>query len=73
MTHPAHVAQPVPSRAPGWLKGVMGFAGACTPGGFLFLLALVADTHINFDKAVWFVLAAGGGAAGWFLAKKAGG
>ena len=66
-----HQAQPLAPRNPGWLPPLLAFTCACTPGGFLFLIALLAETNINFDKPVWFVLAAVGGAAGWFVAKKA--
>ena len=49
---------------------LMTVMGACTPGGFLFLLALLTTTRINFDPAVWYLLAAGGGVGGYLLAKR---
>jgi hypothetical protein len=49
------------------------FMGACTPGGFLFLLALLTGSSINFEKPVWFILAAVGAVVGWFVGKKASG
>lgn len=48
------------------------FMGVCTPGGFLFLIALLTTSNIDLDGPVWFILAALGGVAGWFLAKRAG-
>lgn len=54
-----------------WPRWVMAFMGACTPGGFLFLVALLTEEHINMERPAWFILAAVGGAAGWFLGKRA--
>jgi hypothetical protein len=49
----------------------MAFMGACTPGGFLFLMALLTDSNINLEQPVWFILAGIGGVAGWTLSKRA--
>ncbi len=62
--------QLAPVRSPGWLKWVLVFMGACTPGGFLFLIALLTTSNIDLETAVWFILAAIGGIPGWFLAKR---
>ncbi|RLB60125.1 MAG: hypothetical protein DRI90_14425 [Deltaproteobacteria bacterium] len=71
--HLASTGQPLPpAQRPGWLKWVLVFMGVCTPGGFLFLIALLTTSNIDLDGPVWFILAALGGVAGWFLAKRAG-
>ena len=69
--------QPVPAdhvptvrHKPGWLVPLLAFSCACTPGGFLFLIALTTGTNINLNTVVWFILAAVGGAAGWGLGKR---
>jgi hypothetical protein len=66
------IAQPLGARvAPGWFKAVAVFMGACTPGGFLFLMALLTNGNVHFDTPVWFMFAAAGGVAAWFLTKRA--
>ena len=51
-------------------RALMAFMGACTPGGFMFLLALLTRSHVNLDPVAWYALAAGGGVAGYLLAKR---
>lgn len=58
-------APPRPLPTP--LRVVVVAMGACSPGGLLFLLALLFGEHINFDKGVWFILAGLGGVGGYFL------
>jgi hypothetical protein len=60
------------TAAPGWLKGVMAFMGACTPGGFLFLFALLTESSVRFETPVWFLMAGAGGVGGYMLARRAG-
>lgn len=48
----------------------MTFMGACTPGGFLFLFALLTRSNFHFDPTLWYMLAAGGGVGGYLLSKK---
>lgn len=55
------------SGAPTWFRCITAAMGACTPGGFLFLLALVTDGNVNMPHAAWFAMAAVGGVAGFFL------
>lgn len=64
-----HPPAPAQFQPPPWLAPVMVFTGACTPGGFLFLVALLTDSSINLDEPVWFILAAICGYIGWRLAK----
>lgn len=54
-----------------WLPPLMAFMGACTPGGFLFLIALLSNSRINIDEPVWYILAGLGGVGGWLLGKRA--
>jgi hypothetical protein len=60
---------PAPARPPSWLAPLMTFMGACTPGGFLFLIALLTGSKINLDEPVWYILAVICGFAGWRLGK----
>jgi hypothetical protein len=53
------------------LIALMTFMGACTPGGFLFLLALISDSNVTFDKGVWFLLALAGAFGGYQVGKRA--
>jgi hypothetical protein len=41
--------------------------GACTIPGLLTLVAILGDGNVHLDKAVWVLLALGGGALGWCL------
>ena len=52
---------------PGWLKPALIVMGACTPGGCLFLLALLTNSSINMAEIVWYLTAAAGGLGGWAL------
>jgi hypothetical protein len=52
------------------LRALMAFMGACTPGGFLFLFALLTNSSMRFDPVVWYLMAAGGGIGGYMLAKR---
>jgi hypothetical protein len=52
------------------LKVLLTFMGACTPGGFLFLFALLTHSNFRMDPIVWYLMAAGGGVGGYLLAKK---
>ena len=63
-------AAPIRQGPPLWVKLVMIFMGLCTPGGFLFLLALITESNIRFDLPVWFILAALGGVGGWLVSRK---
>jgi len=63
-------AQLAVPRKPSWSGPLLAFMGACTPGGFLFLIALLTDSAINLDEPVWYILAALGGAGGWWLSKR---
>lgn len=47
----------------------MAFMGACTPGGFLFLIALLTSSKIDLEEPVWYILAAICGFVGWRLGK----
>src|SRR5580692_2027514 len=60
---PAAPARPLPTP----LRIVLVAMGVCAPGGLLFLLALVFSTNVNFDKPIWFILAALGGAGAFYL------
>jgi len=60
---------PAQVRPPTWLAPLMAFMGACTPGGFLFLLAILTDSKVTLDNAVWIILAAVCGFVGWRLGK----
>lgn len=62
-------AAPPRDRPPPWLPPLLAFTSACTPGGFLFLIALLTDSSINLDEPLWYILAAASGFAGWRLAK----
>ena len=44
--------------------------GVCSPGGLLFLLALVFSSNVNLDKPIWFILALLGGAGAFVLQKR---
>ena len=48
-----------------WLRPTMAIMGGCTPAGFLTLIAILSDGHINLDKFVWALLAGGGAALGF--------
>lgn len=67
MTRP-HGA-PAQARPPTWLAPLMAFMGACTPGGFLFLVALLTNSKIDLDEPLWYILAAICGFTGWRLGK----
>ena len=57
------------SKKPGWVTAVMIGMGACTPGGLLFLIALLTNANIHLETPVWYALAAAGGFGGWRLSK----
>jgi hypothetical protein len=57
------------AKQPGWITGLLIVMGACTPGGFLFLFALLSSSNIHFETPIWLVLAAAGGFGGWRLSK----
>ena len=51
-------------------RALITFMGVCTPGGALFLFALLTSTGFHFHPAVWFLLAAAGGVGGYAIAKR---
>ena len=65
--HAQPLATPLP---PGWLKPLLIFSCACTPGGFLFLIALLAETNVHFETPVWLALAAAGAVGGYFAGRR---
>jgi len=50
-----------------WPRPVVAFMGACTIPGLLTLVAILGEGNIHLDKAVWVLLAIGGGVIGWCL------
>lgn len=56
-----------------WLKWLMAFTFACTPGGFMFLIALVTESNINMPLFAWFLFAALAGVGGFFMGRRIGG
>lgn len=57
------------SKNPGWLNALMIGMGACTPGGFLLLIALLSSANLNLTPLVWCALVVAGGFGGWRLSK----
>jgi len=57
------------ARQPGWITALLIVMGACTPGGFLFLLALISESNIHFETPISLLLAGAGGFGGWRLSK----
>ena len=49
------------------MRPMVAIMGACTIPGLLTLVAILGDGNIRLDKAIWVVLALGGGGLGWCL------
>lgn len=52
---------------PTWARVALVFMGACTPGGFLFLIALLTTSNIDMPPSAWFGLALVGAVIGFLL------
>jgi hypothetical protein len=70
--HPVVQAVPVatPRRLPTPLRVLLVAMGVCSPGGLLFLLALVFNSNVNLDKMIWYILATIGGAGAFYLQRR---
>ena len=70
--HPAITSpyrEPPSTLAPGatGARPIVAVMGACTIPGLLTLVAILGDGNIHLDKAIWLLLALGGGGVGWCL------
>jgi hypothetical protein len=66
--HAAPIAPLRPLPTP--LRVLIVGMGVCSPGGLLFLLALLSSSNVNLDKPIWYVLALLGGAGAFVLQRR---